>query len=375
MADLRIVVNGTSYGGWREASVTRTIEAIAGSFELLVSQKFPGAPTLREINPGDACEITLDGEIVLSGYVDDVNGQYDRDSHTIAITGRDKTGDLVDCSAVHSPGEWHGYRIDQIAQILCGPFGVSVTVAPTTDLGQPFQDFRIQEGETAYEAIERACRMRAVLAVSDGQGGLVLTRAGTSKAPTPLVLGENILAGSGHSSLRERFRDYTVKGQVAGSDQLFGATAAGPAGFALDPIVQRYRPLVRVAEDQADSGVCETRARWEANVRAGRARRATYRVQGWRHATGLWQPNALVDVRDPLLGIATEMLIATVRHTLQSGSTTEIEVVRPEAFQLVPLADTGKGSTSKDELLAKWLTTGDASSLSDEVARKLGVTK
>jgi prophage tail gpP-like protein len=352
--DFRVVVNGQSYGGWKEASVTRTIEALAGSFEVVVSEKWPGEPTRREINPGDACEVTLDGEVVLSGFVDDVNGQYAPGSdggdgaHEVAIAGRDATGDLVDCSHVGPPNEWTGQRIDAITRAICTPFGIPVTVADGTDIGAPLaRKFTIQQGETAYEAIERMARTRAVLAVSDGRGGLVLTRAGTSKATTALVLGENILSASGLSSLRERFRDYTVKGQLAGTDAVHGTQASGPAGVALDPIVQRYRPLVVVAEEQADIATCRTRAQWEANVRAGRGRRATYRVQGWKHKGGLWRPNELVNVLDPLLGIAMEMLVVTVRHAIaSSGSTTEIEVVRPEAYALVPLPE----AKPKDEV-------------------------
>lgn len=361
MPDFRVVVNGQSYGGWKEASVVRTIEALAGSFEVLVSEKWPGQPTRREINPGDACEITLDETVVLSGYVDDVNGQYGpgRDggdgTHTVSIMGRDKTGDLVDCSHAGPPNEWTGQRIDQIARAICEPFGIPVTVESGTDIGAALsKKFTIQQGETAYEAIERMARMRAVLAVSDGRGGLVLTRSGTAKAPTALVLGENILAGSGLSSIRERFSEYTVKGQLAGSDTLYGTQASGPAGLAQDPIIQRYRPIVIVAEDQADIGTCQKRARWEANVRAGRGRRVTYRVQGWKHKGGLWKPNELVDVRDPLLGIATEMLIVSVRQTIQNGSTTEIEAARPEAYELTPLPEsTTKGETVDPALEAE----------------------
>jgi prophage tail gpP-like protein len=351
--DLRVVVAGKSYGGWKEASVTRTIEALAGSFEVLVSEKWPGEPLRRDINPGDACEITLDSETVISGYVDEVNSQYDDTGHTIAISGRDKTGDLVDCSAANVPGEWHGFHIDDIANAICEPFGIPVTVSEGTDIGAVFGDFRIQEGETAHEAIDRMCRMRAVLAMSDGRGGLLLTRAGTAKAGTSLIAGENILSASGLSSLSERFNSYTVKGQLAGSDTIFGTQASGPAGTALDPIVQRYRPLIVVAEDQADIGTCKSRAQWEANVRAGRGRRATFRVQGWAHKDGLWKPNELVSVRDPFLGIATEMLIVTVRQTIATGSTTEIDVVRPEAFKLVPLPEkTPKGELTDPALEA-----------------------
>ncbi len=40
--------------------------------------------------------------------------------------GRDKTGDLVDCSVVHSSGKWKGVRLEQVAADVCRPFGITV---------------------------------------------------------------------------------------------------------------------------------------------------------------------------------------------------------------------------------------------------------
>ena len=61
---------------------------------------------------------------------------------------------------------------DRIVQALVQPYGISVAVE--TDIGAPFRKFRIDEGETVFEAVERACRFRAVLPLSDGAGNLIL---------------------------------------------------------------------------------------------------------------------------------------------------------------------------------------------------------
>ena len=78
---------------------------------------------------------------------------YDRGAHTIAVRGRDATGDLVDCSAASKPGEWKDARLEEIASALCEPFGIRVT--REVDTGAPFARFRIEEGESVFEAIER----------------------------------------------------------------------------------------------------------------------------------------------------------------------------------------------------------------------------
>lgn len=69
---------------------------------------------------------------MLTGYIDDFIPSYDADNVEIRVMGRDKTGDLVDCSVVHSSGKWKGVRLEQVAADVCCPFGITViTETPT----------------------------------------------------------------------------------------------------------------------------------------------------------------------------------------------------------------------------------------------------
>ena len=99
-----IIIGGSAHVGWTEATVTRSLETISGSFAVTLTEREPGERTPRTIRPGDECRVELAGDAVIQGYVDAVTVDYDSRGHTIAIRGRDATGDLVDCSAATSPG-------------------------------------------------------------------------------------------------------------------------------------------------------------------------------------------------------------------------------------------------------------------------------
>jgi len=340
MAEVALTVNGQIWGGWTSVRIQRSIEQIAGQFSLGLTERWPGQPDRREISPGDSCTVAIDGRVVITGRVDDVEVSFDGNAHAVTVSGRDATGDLVDCSAEHRPGQWQGRTLLQIASELCRPFGVPVRAE--VDIGKAFGDQTLQKGETVFEIIERLCRHRAVLAVSDGRGGLVFTRAGAARVGLILQEGKdgNILAARGTFSHRDRFSRYTVLGQAAGSDFTSPEDNSEPAAVATDPMVRRHRPLIVLAEDQGDGASFAARAAWEARVRAGRARRAEVTVQGWSHAAGLWQPNGLVRLDSPWLRIAADMLIAGVEFTLdERGSTTTLSLVRPEAFELTALPE------------------------------------
>lgn len=341
--EVLLEVDGREHGGWKTIQITRSLETISGTFELGVSELWPGSPLRREVGPGARCTVYVAGEPVITGWVDDVKPAYDAGDHSVSISGRDATGDLVDCAAVHKPGVWHGRTLEEIAAELCRPFGIAVRAEVAT---APFPDFKLQEGETVFESLERGARQRAVLLVSDGLGGLLIARRGRSQVLTPLVLGQNVIAATGSFSFRDRFSDYTVKGQQRGTDDVYGDAAAQVKGTATDPGIARYRPFVVIAEQQASLVSARDRAQWEANFRAARARKATYTVRGWRSESGLWRPNQIVRVHDEWIAIATELLISGVTFRLDDGSgeLADLEVVLPEAYDLVPLPARGKKS-------------------------------
>lgn len=342
MNDVKLKVDGREYSGWKSLRVGRGIEQIAGTFELSVTERWAGQEQPWPILPGAECVLSINGHDLISGWVDDVVPSYDVTRHGIKVSGRDRTGGLVDCSAIHESGEWKDRTLLQIAKDLATPFGVTVTAEAS--VGAPFATASIQEGETAFETIERLARFRGVLLVSNGCGGLVITRTSTERIATGLVQGENILSASATLSHRDRYSRYIVKGQNSGSDFSTPAQNASVSAEATDPAISRYRPLVIVAEDQGDVTKLADRAKWEAGVRAGRSCRATITVQGRSHGDGLWHPNRLVSVRDDFLRLDGDMLITSVTFILdEKGSRTELELCRPEAFELQALPEPASG--------------------------------
>lgn len=329
-------VGGLIYGGWKSIRINRGIEQISGTFELQVTDRWANQDSQWAIHQGDSCQVLVDGEPVITGYVDSANPSYDKASHGITIRGRDKTGDLVDCAAIYKSGQWSGRRLDQIAADLCQPFGIKVF--RDTDVGTPFTPtFALQTSESVFECLERAARMKAVLLVSDGLGNLILTRANSDASVAVLIEGENILAARAELSWNDRYSRYIVQAQGAGSDEWNGPAVAHMEAESADAAIDRYRPLIVLAEDQGAGGNLSQRAEWERNVRMGRGCRATVNVVGWRNSSGrLWKPNTIVHVRSPYLGLDHNLLVVSVDYVLdENGTQAELSLVRREAFDLL----------------------------------------
>ncbi len=334
--DVTLTVNGTTYGGWKNIRITLSLESLSGVFELGISEKWPGQTIPWGIRYGDECVLKIGNDIILTGYVDQVEIQYDKENHGFTVSGRDRAGDLVDCSAMNKPGTWNGRTLLQIASDLTTPFQIPITAE--VSVGKPFKKFAIEPGESVYEALERLAKMRAVLIVSDGHGGLRITRSGMKTATSALKVGENIEVCNGTFDYTNRFSEIIVKGQSQGDDHTPTSVFTGARGKAVDPEVKRYRPLLVLAESQANTEQCQKRAAWEVAVRKGKSTRIEYTVPGWRQANGaLWEINSLVFVEDPLLKRQERLLISGVQFQVddKAGTLTMLTVTKPDAFKLI----------------------------------------
>tara|TARA_R110002110_G_scaffold64634_8_gene178590 strand:+ start:1330 stop:2421 length:1092 start_codon:yes stop_codon:yes gene_type:complete len=347
-------VNGVAYEGWTDVVLTRGLRMAASSFELDLTEKWPGQTQDWRIRRGDAVTIEMDGDLDLTGWVDVFSPSFDAKAHAVRVTGRSKTCDLVDCAALVKGGQFKNYTLAAIARALAAPFGINVIAG---DTGAPFADVQIQPGETCFEVIDRLCRLRAFLASDNERGDLVLTRAGEGgfARAGALVEGRNIVAGNATLSHAARFSEYIVRGQQAGSDNISGAQASQPQARVTDSAVTRYRPSVILAEAPGGIADMEKRARWQQRFAATDGTEANITADRWRDdRKALWAPGALSAVESPTLGLQMDLLIEqTVKRQSDQGTRTELKLVPPAALTPEPVtAATASGSDAKG---SEWL--------------------
>lgn len=346
--DVSLIVAGRRYSGWKSVRVTRTIEGLSGQFSLDVSDRWAasvGWPIVEE----DPCRVEIAGTTVVDGYIDKRTLSASADSRTLSYTGRDRAGVLVDCSAVMD--RWTHYNVDvaEFATRLAKPFGVGVSLQQGLKLDK-VKKVVINPGDTAYEAMRRATSDAEVLIVSDGSGGIVITRHSSQRSAS-LVEGENILSCSLEYDGTDRYHRYLIVTQVAGTDEAFGE-ATKVRAEAVDEGVQRRDRVLLMRPDKGYSVAdARRRADWEARVRAARAETAVVSVRGWCQPDGtLWPLNAVVYLKAPRsIGVDGDMLIAQIEYTLGSGGqVTQLRLVRPDAFAPEPRAKVKKSGQWKE---------------------------
>ncbi|MWR24036.1 phage baseplate assembly protein [Escherichia coli] len=345
--------DGRLFSGWTSVSVTRSIESVAGYFELGVN--VPPGTDLSGLAPGKAFTLEIGGQIVCTGYIDSRRRQMTADSMKITVAGRDKTADLIDCAAVYSGGQWKNRTLEQIARDLCAPYGVTVRwELSDKESSAVFPGFTLDHSETVYEALVRASRARGVLMTSNAAGELVFSRA-ASTATDELVLGENLLTLDFEEDFRDRFSEYTVKGYArtngAEGDDIDAKSIVSRKGTATDSDVTRYRPMIIIADSKITAKDAQARALREQRRRLAKSITFEAEIDGWTRKDGqLWMPNLLVTIDASKYAIkTTELLVSKVNLILndQDGLKTRVSLSPREGF-LVPVESDRKNKSDNN---------------------------
>nr|WP_254867626.1 contractile injection system protein, VgrG/Pvc8 family [Salmonella enterica] len=351
MNNVELKVDGKIFSGWTSVTVNRSIETMAGYFDLGVNVQT--STDLSSLAPGKPFMLSIDGQTVITGYTDGRRRQMGADSMKITIAGRDKTADLIDCAAIYKGGQWKKRTLEQIARDLCQPYGVAVRWELTdAESAAPFTSFTLDHSETVYEALGRAARARGVLITSNAAGDLVFTRADESHSDR-LVLGENLLSVDFDEDYRDRFSEYTVKGHGRSNgkvgDTVDARTIASQKGTATDSEITRYRPMIILADSKIDAQSATARALREQRRRLAKSVTFEAQLDGWTRSNGqIWMPNILAEIDASKFAIQTgPLLVSKVVLTLddREGVKTTLTLAPRDGF-LVPVEKDRKGKSS-----------------------------
>lgn len=349
-------IAGKKFAGWKSVEINHSINKMVPSFAMSYTDQYPNKVDDSSFRLGQECFVEIDGNRLATGYVEEITSEYSRLEKRLEIRGRDKIGDLVDCSnwGPLSQSEFINQSVLNITKALCKPFGISVLVDDSATAAvakkASANSWKTKEADTVFDSILRLCRMNAILPIGYGNGKVTLTRTSAKKANDALDLGKNIISGMSENSNIERYSDYILKGTGNGSSDFSAIleTVTGPKAVETDALITRHRPLIIITDDVVNQvQQLSDRAKWESLTRAGFSRKYQYVVNGWLQENGKpWSINSLIKINDAVSKVQGSLLITDVTYSLSdtSGMISKITVMSPDAFTLVAQAENIKNS-------------------------------
>lgn len=405
---VKLLLDGSEFANWKTCEITSELNTLARAFTVSVTTKIPdGRKVLEFFRPGKAVQVQIGQDVVLTGWIDKTPASYTATDVTVAIEGRSKTEDLIDCCPVPAgetisfddgrwpahlqapttgtliscPGttatEWKEQATDAIIAHLAGGYGVRFYSEVNL---KDKQNFTITPTDKILDALKTLTKGKDIVFTDDANGNLVAVKKASTEAAktvkTPLVLGSvnlsgvtvdgNILRGQASFDGTKLFSQYQVIGQPKGTTSAHGSKLnSKPATKSGIYDIGRRRITCEKAKGQAGASDCSKEADGNQKFAENEFFKTTYTVQGWRDTDGkLWRVNTLVRLQDELLHYAeygksdgTLYLITRVKFSLSNdaGMTTELEVVPPDGYRIqqdtaaTNAQQKGKVNTSKQQ--------------------------
>src|SRR4051812_10090593 len=98
---ITVSVGGMNYTAFKVAQVRAAFNEAARSFRLEVAAELGASATNAVFKVGAKLTISANGDLLLTGFVDQKKPRIEATNAMIAISGRSNSGDLVDSSAKH----------------------------------------------------------------------------------------------------------------------------------------------------------------------------------------------------------------------------------------------------------------------------------
>jgi prophage tail gpP-like protein len=325
-----VETQGRQYSTWIEVTVDAGAQQAARAFSIIAAEPNQLIQDEWVFRPGAEVSVRASGSLLVKGYVDDYAPEFGVDFHRAVISGRSKSKDCIDCSAVHEKGEWKKKKIDEIAKDLLKPFKIDIQSQLKS---KEIPVWRLAPAATVFEEIEAMARQEGALIIGKADGSLSLTKADKFGMHSGAIQeGVNIIQASAQLSERTKHDKVHARGQKRlGS----GEDSHRLEYVSRDETVERHRPKIVLAEGDTDKERIKERAKWQTARNAGWATTATIKVIGWRDSAGeLWDPEKLVFVESKRLKISQMMAIRHLRFLQNDseGTVTTLSLVDPQAL-------------------------------------------
>lgn len=346
---MMIEVNGMQFTNFVKGQCNLSLDSLSSSFEFELSAN---AGQTIPFMGGQECVVYVDGEKVLTGNIEIWDEGGDAEDHTILISGRDRTADLLDSTlGVIDNIRADNLTLKDVIQIVLDHLGLDIQVIDEVS-PEPFnaaEDLISPEpADNAFKFIEKYARKRQVLITSDADGNIVIANNSGIVAEGAVQriangVDNNVISGRFTYDSTGRFNRYIVGSQgiltalnLAGDSSL--ASVTNQSSQVIDSDIRAARQLYQIADAVASEGSGQLRAQWEADIR--RARGLIYNCVVDRFRVGIttgdiWRLNRLYRIVDDYIGKVETMLCNSIifRMNEDEGRSTQLVFVGRQAYR------------------------------------------
>jgi len=339
--------DGIQYDGFTSITVFKSMHALSGAFEFEATSRYPESFPIKQ---GQECVVYVNNQKVVSGYIESITRTINAHSHIITIKGRDKTADILDSSIYKNIEVLRSIKLEDLIRLILKKNNITgievINNVSNLKIFNKSDKISASLGMNVFDMIQKYCKKRQVLCSTNGDGNIVLQRAGTKQIANYLLnelsnTTNNILSVSLSENTSNSFNKIVVISPHNSNTSVNkNKSVEDITTFSTNKNIRTSRITVVLT----DSGLNKTQAKdladWYINIKRARQIGLSLNIQGFGYDsnddTKIWEPNQLINIKDTLLNIDASMLIKSVKYNFSNdGSITELELTNRDAYNVV----------------------------------------
>lgn len=320
---LKVYINNNKVD-YINAEVQRSIESFCGSFSVELRQDV-------DCKKNDNVVIYSNNEKIITAKIENITDNVDKSTYSLSISGRDKTGELIDShmkpkiykqktfkSLVQAVLKDNGYNFKIIEDVI-----TSRLIDKTEDGGH----------NKIFDFLDEYAKKAQVLLFTDEDGDLVITREGSDLAVNVLD-SNNILQSTLDTNINESYKFIDVYGSIKNN---YSTKRNLQKASIVNNLSNTNKRLIVKVSNNSSYKTLNLMANWYKNVK--QATGSKYECSVKEHSQGglLWKPNSVVNIIDNRKSINGVFLIQGVKYRSgASGNITDLSIVNLGSFGLPP---------------------------------------
>lgn len=347
------VDTGDEFAAWESCEINSQFLAACSSFTLDAASEKSAIDLARSLAADAKVRLFVDdGEMVLTGYVDECKLSVSRSGYKVHVTGRDVLGPVVDGNVdprMQVPKE--ATLLDLAKLVLTDQFKLlvdfeeaalppekqsKVGAPPAWNKSKhkrktPIKDAKPKDNEGGMAYLSRIFMHHGYWLWASVGGGYIHI-AGPEYDQTPLnditlVPGSsrtNVISATSTTSTRDVPSHVLVRGSDSGRGQ-----KSAVKGMATFPYARRFKPVYM---GDSNATTTEKAERIAAQFLAKKQKDFFHyecSVVGHAGNGGVWAVNTIANIKDDVLGVSGPMWIESVsfRQSRGSGTTTDLKLI------------------------------------------------
>lgn len=331
--DFALLIGGKKFTGFTGCTLTRSVKGVdAFSFS---SKWDAGDKALRDaFRPFSFtdCEVLYDGDTIFKGMMLPPTPQISPSSQTITVQGYPRCGVLIDSCLPPSlyPAEYNGLDLKQIAETVCGPFGVGVDFEG--DAGAAFEKVSVELNDKAWDFLSKLADERGFSMTNRLDGRLLIYKPEVKETSAAFIQGEVPFI-----SCAPDFDKQGMYSHVTGYTKTTAEAESQKYTYENKLLInQGVLRCYATAVDDAEAGDIESATKAVVAEMFANCVKYKLTVSGHRDKNGrLYRENMAVSVKAPGAEIyrETKLLVddVTLKRDDSAGLTTEFTLVLPGA--------------------------------------------